>query len=203
MIPVHPAPEYPNFDKDVRQRGNAILQSCPNPNSAQFSKHNYWNRARDQLHAAYSGFCAYTTRYLIYPESIDHFRPKSKYPHLAYEWTNYRLARQIVNSHKRNSTNVLDPFLVQPGWFTLQLPSCLIKSAPHLPRSLRSKVNATINTLRLNDDDRLVDERWQYLVDLADGDINMRHLQRQYPFLAQQVTAQGVQGSLKQILSRP
>ena len=202
MIPVQMAPEYPQFDREVRQRGRTFLQSCPNPNSEQFRRHNYWTKALGQLYAAYNGLCSYTTRYLVYTGTIDHFRPKSKYPQLAYEWSNYRLARQTINTRKGNSEEVLDPFLIEKRWFILHLPSCLIKPALGLPREIRVQVNSTINTLRLNDDERLVEERLEFLVALADGDISLRHLQRHYPFLAQEVQHQGVQSSLREIFAR-
>ena len=201
MMPVRPAPEYAQFDQDVRQKGQAFLLSCPNPSSEQFRGHSYWRQARDQLHAAYGGFCAYTTKHLYYPEALDHFLPKSRCPQLAYEWSNYRLAQQRVNAHKGTSLGLLDPFCIQRDWFTLAMPSCLIRPAPHLTNDIRSRVTATIEKLKLNDD-YLVSDRCSFLVNLADGQITMQHLEEQYPFLAYEVKAQGKQQSLRQIFSR-
>ena len=202
MIRVCAQPEYPDFDSQVRQRGQRFLATNPSPNSREFSRHNYWNAALDQLYSAYGSLCAYTTRQLISTGSVDHFRPKSKYPYLAYEWDNYRLARQTINARKANSENVVNPFAVEDGWFVLDLPSCLIKPGASVSREVRLAVNATINVLGLNRDERLVQERCELLVCLADGDITLRYLERHYPFLAVEVHRQRVYDSLKEIFSR-
>ena len=202
MIRVQAKPEYPEFDNKVRQRGRKFLNSHPNPNSDQFRKHNYWTAALNELHAAYDRLCAYTTRELVQTGSVDHFRPKSKYPHLAYEWDNYRLARQAINARKGDSEDVIDPFKVCEGWFMLDMPSCLIKPGQGIAKKIRVAVNSTINVLGLNSDERLVEERCRLLVNLADGEITLNYLDNHYPFLSAEVRRQKVYDSLKQIFSR-
>ena len=127
MIPVTPQPEYPEFEGQVRQPGLTFLRGNPDPSDKDFRRRNYWSRAAKKLHEAYLGCCAYTTLHLCDTGSVDHFLPKTKYPHLAYEWDNYRLARQKINARKSNTEEVVDPFTVQIGWFVLDLPSCLIR----------------------------------------------------------------------------
>ena len=202
MIRVHAKPEPPEFNSRVRQRGLRFLNSYPNPNSSQFNRHNYWTAVLDELHAAYSRLCAYTTRELVQTGSVDHFKPKSKYPHLAYEWGNYRLARQAINARKGESEDVIDPFTVCEGWFILDMPSCLIKPGQGIEREIRTAVNATINALGLNRDERLVEERCRLLVYLADGNITLQYLEGHYPFIAAEVRRQKVYNSLKEIFSR-
>lgn len=202
MIRVHAKSEYPEFDQQVRQRGISFLSVTPNPTSKQFSQHNYWTAALGELHAAYDRLCAYTTRELVQTGTVDHFMPKSKYSYLAYEWDNYRLARQTINSRKGDSEDVVDPFKICEGWFTLAMPSCLIKPGQNIGREVRNSVNSTINILGLNQDERLVEERCRLLVSLADGDITLNYLDRHYPFLSSEVRRQGVHGSLKQIFAR-
>ena len=202
MIRVRSEREYPGFNAEVRLRGRGFLARCPNPNARQFSRHSYWKAAIDELYAAYSGLCAYTSRHLVLTGSIDHFRPKSKYPNLAYEWSNYRLCRQLLNSRKGDSEDVIDPFRVQNGWFTLDMPSCLIKPGAGISRKTQVAVNKTIATLGLNNDERLVGERCQCLVDLADGMITLDYVERYYPFVAFEVKRQSVYTSLKRIFAR-
>ena len=202
MIRVQAKPEYPEFDRQVRQRGQAFLNTNPNPSSAQFRKHNYWSAALSEMHAAYDRLCAYTTRELVQTGSVDHFKPKSKYSYLAYEWENYRLARQTINSRKGESEDVVDPFEVCEGWFTLELPSCLIKPGQGIGKEMRAAVNATINVLGLNRDERLVEERCRLLINLADGNITLNYLDSHYPFLSSEVCRQEAYGSLKEIFSR-
>ena len=202
MIRVYAKPEYLGFDKQVRQKGQKFLNSHPNPSSKQFSRHNYWKTALPQLHAAYGRLCAYTTRELVQSGSVDHFKPKSKYPYLAYEWDNYRLARKEINARKGESESVIDPFKVCAGWFALDMPSCLIKPGQGIAKKIRDAVNSTIYVLRLNSDDRLVEERCRLLISLADGDITLTYLDSHYPFISAEVRRQHVYRSLKQIFSR-
>lgn len=187
MIRVTPRPESPNFDASVRAPGAAFLAETQNPTSEQFRKKNYWSRAARDLHVAYQGICAYTAMYLPEQGSVDHFLPKTLYPNLAYEWTNFRLASGRVNSSKGNATNILDPFLVEDDWFHLDIPSCLLKANPTLDHVLKGQINSTINSLRLNVDDNYVQERCNILIDFARQDISSAFLERRYPFLAKQV----------------
>ena len=202
MIRIQPRVEYPEFDRRVRQKGLGFLSVNPNPSSEQFRGHNYWRVASAELHAAYDRLCAYTTRELVQTGSVDHFKPKSKYPHLAYEWSNYRLTRQAINARKGESEGVIDPFNVCDGWFILDMPSCLIRPGRGISSETRIAVNATINILGLNNDERLVEERCRLLVDLADGDITLNYLDRHYPFLSAEVRRQDVFDSLRKIFSR-
>ncbi len=202
MIPVVRQPEYGDFDREVRQPGLAFLARTRRPTTVSFRRGNYWSRARPHLRAAYSGQCAYTTMYLVDGGAVDHFLPKAKYPRLAYEWTNYRLARQKVNGHKGNTEGVVDPFDVEVGWFVLRVPSCLICPGDELSGDLRRRVKTTINVLRLNADDLLVQERCNLLVELADGNVTMEFLDRWYPFLSTEVRRQDIEDDLRVVFSR-
>ena len=202
MIRVQRQPEHPDFDQNVRQPGLRFLRRQRNPTAASFKKGNYWRRARDQLREAYSGVCAYTAMYLMGEGSVDHYYPKIKYPHLAYEWTNYRYSSPRINARKGDSEEVVDPFLVGTGWFVLGLPDCLVRAGDGLDDPLRHRVNTTIDVLELNDDDRLVQERCDLLMELADGNVTMAFLDKRYPFLSAEVKRQGVEENLKQIFLR-
>jgi hypothetical protein len=192
MIRVDPAPEYPDFDGQVRVPGAAFLATCPTPTSEQFRKKNFWNRAARELHAAYSGICAYTAMYLPEQGSVDHFLPKSDYPDLAYEWSNFRLASGRVNSSKGNQIHILDPFDIENDWFYIDIPTCLLRPNPDLGKDLRARIKGTINSLRLNQDDNYVQERCNILIEYACGDISKNFLQRRYPFLAKEIDRQGL-----------
>jgi hypothetical protein len=111
---------------------------------------------------------------------------------LAYEWSNYRLASGRVNSCKGNQTSILDPFDVDNDWFEIDIPSCLLKPKAGLPNDLRSQINATINSIRLNLDDYYVQERCNILIDYAKGEISLNFLKRRYPFLAKEVERQNL-----------
>lgn len=200
MIGVAVKPEYPSFDNDVRKPGAAFLATCPNPTSEQFRKKNYWSKAAKELHAAYSGICAYTSMYLPEQGSVDHFLPKTIHPELAYEWNNFRLASGRVNSSKGNQTQILDPFEVQSDWFFIDVPSCLLRANPALDHALRVRISQTINSLRLNQDDNYVQERCNILMEYAQEDVTLNFLERRYPFIAKEVHRQGLtQAGLRQM----
>lgn len=191
MIRVALQPEYPNFNAEVRVPGAAFLATCPTPTSDQFKKKNFWSRAARELHAAYSGICAYTAMYLPEQGSVDHFLPKASHPQLAYEWNNFRLASGRVNSSKGNNLDILDPIEVQDDWFYMDIPACLLRPNPGLEKAIRNQIAGTINSLRLNQDDNYVQERCNILMDYARGDVSIGFLERRYPFLAKEVKRQG------------
>ena len=200
MIRVQPKPEYAAFNAAVRVPGRRFLQRNPNPSSKDFQKHNYWKRAKSELHRAYLR-CAYTSRRVRGDGvSVDHFLPKVKHQWLAYEWDNYRLARPKLNRNKGDSEQVVDPFNVRKGWFVLECPSCLIRPGNTLTANTRQDVVATILVLKLNSHE-LADERCRWLADLALNLISFDYLEREYPFLASEVERQGIEAQLKTLLA--
>ncbi|TIN72059.1 MAG: hypothetical protein E5Y30_08905 [Mesorhizobium sp.] len=192
MIRVEAKPEYPSFDADVRRPGTAFLATCPAPNSEQFRKKNFWSRSARELHAAYSGICAYTAMYLPEQWTVDHFLPKTTHPSHAYDWSNFRLASGRVNNSKGNQPDIIDPFMVDNDWFYIDIPACLLRPNPALEKENRVRVAGTINSLRLNQDDNYVQERCNILMDYAREDVSFNFLERRYPFLAKEVARQGL-----------
>ena len=204
MIPVRRRPEYSEFDDEVRQPGLQFLKAKRHPNSREFDEHEYWRRARPHLVRAYAGFCAYTSLYIVGPdESVDHFYPKSKYPCLAYEWSNYRLARRKVNSHKGDTIGIVDPFKVKKSWFILDFPSCLVRSGDGLNKEEKKSVEKSIEVLRLNDDDGLVQERCNFVRRLVSGKITPECLRRYYPFLSVEIERQGLDVQTLRAMFKP
>lgn len=192
MINVRAQCEYSTFDAQVRKPGHRFLATTPRPSSRDFQKHNYWRMAKQELHRAYTR-CAYTSLRICESDaSVDHFQPKSRYPRLAYEWSNYRLARPRLNSYKGDSESVVDPFCVRSGWFVLDFPTCLIRAGKRMPGKTIQQVQSTIEVLRLNSSDLLVQERCDWLVDFAEGRLPFSYVQKQYPFLAHEVTRQQI-----------
>ena len=61
---------------------------------------------------------------------------------------------------------------------------------------LRKKVNAIIDILQLNDDDDIVQERCDWLVDLAKGNVTLEFLDKWYPFLSSEVRRQSIEDDL-------
>lgn len=202
MIPVTAQAEPGDFDTKVRQRGRKFLASKPNPSSREFDPHSYWQSAKNDMHSAYQGLCAYTCWYMPSSYSIDHFLPKSQRPALAYEWNNYRLSSPRVNNHKADSMNIIDPFNVRAGWFVLDFPSCLVKAGENLPDLLTQQINETIRVLQLNDDDEFVQHRCDMMVDFAEGRVELGFVSKQCPFLASEIMRQGIQTTARDLFKR-
>ena len=201
MIPVALKPEPADFDEQVRQKGKQFLDTHGVPSKSSGFRR-YWKDIIGDLNRLYDGICAYTCIYLASPGTVDHFLPKSKYPYLAYEWTNYRLTSAIINSHKGASEDVLDPFLVQPGWFTLDFPSCLIKMSDLIPPEYAQRAACTIDILKLNDDDRLVQDRCDIIMEYVERNVTLTFLEKRYPFIATEIRRQALVEQVGRIFKR-
>lgn len=154
----------------------------------------HWARCAEQLWKSYGGICAYVCIYIppvVGARSVEHFAGKANYPDLAYEWSNYRLVSARMNSRKGTFEDVLDPFLVQRGWFVLHFFSLEVKPAPGLAAALRKQVQATIDRLKLNDR-QSVDARALYFEPYARGELSFEVLARWSPFVAQELVRQGL-----------
>lgn len=196
MIPVAPQPEPKDFEKIVRKRGKAFLSKCPTPTADQFKKHQYWKDILPELRAAYHEVCAYCSCWIPFDEgSVDHFQPKSVAPAQAYEWSNYRLAQERMNNNKGNSTDVLDPFHIQPDWFILDFASFFVQPNGTLAANIIDAVKKTIGILQLNSE-TFVKLRYSVLKEYSGGDWSLTFLARKYPFIAYELQRQGKQTSI-------
>lgn len=204
MIPVTPKGEPAGFDANVRKRGQAFLAQVPTPTAKQFKDNAHWKWAAKELYEAYERVCAYSCVYLPTPPgTIDHFIPKSRRSAQAYEWSNFRLAQHRMNLYKADSEEVIDPFLVQLGWFVLDFPSCLMKPGEGLSDVDRERVEKTIKVLRFNDDDSLVQERCEIMMAFADAQVGLPFLRKRWPFLAVEIVRHGIQTTAHEIFKRP
>jgi len=201
MIPVNSKSEPSEFDSKVRQKGKQFLNQYGIPSKSSKFR-NYWKDIVHALHRLYDGICAYTCIYLLPPANVDHFLPKSKYPYLAYEWSNYRLTSERTNQRKGEKEGILDPFIVQRGWFTLDFPSCLVETSAAIPSIYSQQAGDTIDILKLNDDDALVQERCDIIMEYVDGSVNLRFLQRRYPFIAVEIVRQNLVDTVGQVFKR-
>ena len=197
MIPVAKQNEPPRFEGKVRTPGKVFLRTCPSPHGKEWKKHEYWQAISNEMYQLYQGVCAYTGAWFSktpaqdrFRPSIDHFWPRSKYPHLAYEWSNYRLAIQQVNKYKGAHDDLADPFTIQFGWFVLLLPSCLIKPGGHVSQQEREMIDRTIATLKLNDDEGFVDLRQNIIQSYIDGSCRPEDMRCKYPFVAYELERQ-------------
>lgn len=201
MIPVSLKPEPNWFDRKVRRKGKNFLAQQSGTIRAS-SLPDYWKTARNELHRLYQGICAYTCLYELPPGTIDHFLPKSKYQDLAYEWSNYRLSSGRANQRKGDHEDIIDPFAIQDGWFTIDFPSCLVMKGNALPSNYAQQAEATIERLKLNKDDSLVQERCDIVMNYRDENVNLQFLRERYPFIAIEIERQNLEGNIDQLFKR-
>jgi hypothetical protein len=133
--------------------------------------------------------------------SVDHFEPKSSNPSLAYEWKNYRLSHHKINNYKGDKTGILDPFHIQPGWFILDFANCHVKPNLTTSKAIQDSVTHTINVLRLNLDDALVQMRFSLIRSYSKSYITLDFLEAHYPFIAVELKRQHMQETIKGTIS--
>ncbi len=186
MIRVTPQPEPENFDRDVRQKGRKKLEElqidATSPLPPKTELPDLWRKVAPELRKRYR-FCAYTNIECPPCEgAVDHFKPKSQYPALAYEWSNYRLALPAINSRKRDYEDVLDPFEIKNTWFDLEIRDGSIHPAAKVSKALREKIQATIERLQLNNP-LYCDYRLEFIDDYYSKEITASKLKKSAPFI--------------------
>ncbi len=220
-VEIQPEPRPPGFDFDneVRQPGLSALAELtghaptitrrgpriqPRATRVEDLTHNalrdypYWTRALDALHEAYRGICAYSCFYMepVSGPTVDHFVAlASAEASQAYEWGNYRLACSLMNACKNKFPDVLDPFLIQDGWFTLNLGTFVVEAAEGLEEPLKQRVRDTITRLHLDSRDvSTTHRRWfeaYWHPDDPSRPIPLWFLEKRAPFLARELRRQG------------
>lgn len=187
-MPVAPRPEPADFDGKVRRKGLAWMKRRKIDTSRPLPKgeglRDYWRDCLDDMYVSYGQCCAYLAVFLhnIGEVSIDHFEPKSKRPDLAYEWSNYRLACALMNVRKKDHEDVLDPFVVQNGWFRLEPVTGHIFPNPDVDEALQEKIRATIKRLGL-DDAQCRKIRTRHFQEYCEGRISGDYLKTHSPFV--------------------
>lgn len=213
MIRVEREPEPAEFHDAVRAKGAAALLELigdprapkrPGPKRKKVADRiadipskalpAFWTDALPALRSAYGDRCAYLAM-RIHPATglatVDHLRPKTHAPWLAYEWANYRLAAHRVNTFK-DDLPVLDPFEIQEGWFHLDLGNFRIEPSDLASALVRQEVDWTIRALRLNEETfRLCRQEYYDLYNGVGCDpLPLSWLQRECPFVARELARQ-------------
>jgi len=202
MIRIDRKEEPDHFDDRVRFRGRHFLQNNPNPTPRQWRSHQYWREVGPDLHDAYGGICAYSCHWIPYDtgaDTVEHFRPKTIHPREAYEWSNYRLVCATLNGRKGVHEDVLDPFLIQSGWFVIDFPSMLVKPDKDLASDSRQRVQASIDRLGLNDEGTCLKSRVRWLSDYCSNDISLDYFRRHAPFIVAELERQNLVANIREV----
>lgn len=187
MIPTPQVPEPADFDYRARQPGLAWLRE----HSEAKRPKDYWSPFRSVLQEGQAQLCAYAAMLAIPDGQIDHFLSFKTHRHLAYEWSNYRFASALMNNLKRNHDDaILDPWLVENGWFEILLPSLQLVTTEQIPEHLRSKAEFSLKQLGLRDDERIIRWRQGFYQEYQNGHLSLEGLSEWAPLLARAIAAQ-------------
>lgn len=198
MIPVQEKPEPASFNANVRVRGTRSLQrkgidpvvSLP----AGKTLSPFWRDCLDDLYREYDQTCAYLAVHIERATggvTADHFVAKSQLPGQAYEWSNFRLASAIVNARKCDFSDVLDPFVLPPDWFRLELVTGRIYASPDIAPADQARVMATIERVGL-DNATSREMRARHYQEYRQGAYTAAFLLRRSPFVYQEADRQGL-----------
>lgn len=213
MIRVEPADEPETFDKAIRQKGLDAIRELvgEKPLVSRGTKRKkvadkreaippdnfppFWRNALPDMLEAYQRRCAYLSLYIERATgnpSVDHFIPKSKAWNQVYEWSNYRLACNLMNARKKDVEGVLDPFEIEEGWFALEFVAFQVIPGPESRGSIAKRVQNTIEILKLNDEEccKVRQEYVDAYFDIAP--IPLNYLERRAPFIARELRRQGL-----------
>ena len=197
VIPVAKQPQPRGFHSQVGKKGAKTLakhKPVPPVPGKFWDGKEHWRLALNDLYDSYGRVCAFTAiriERVTGARSVEHFKPKSKYPQLAYEWLNFRLVCGLMNGRKGDYEDVLDPFELPPKTFDFNPQSGGLLVHRDCPANIRAKARATIDRLRLDDADcRKV--RLEHVDRLFAHDWTLEETRRQSPFVVACLEAQGL-----------
>lgn len=153
----------------------------------------FWREVLPDLTDAYQRICGYTCLYIekvTGAPTVDHMVPVSRAWDQAYAWENYRLACALMNTRKKATEAVLDPFEVGDDWFALEPVSCQVVPGPGADGEIRERVEATLRLLGLNDE-ICRGVRQEYVDCYQAGEISLSYLERRAPLIARELRRQG------------
>ena len=183
MIQFTLSPEPDDFDRNVRQPGNAWLATHSSGRPL-----DYWRHCKWKLADGFQNLCAYSAMYLPVG-TVDHYFSTNTQRHLAYEWSNYRYAADWINSSKQNKV-VLDPFQTENGWFEIILPSLQLVLTNTIPPEKRQLAEYTLTELHLCDDERVLRQRREWYAMYQRGGLSLEELELKAPLIARAIRKQ-------------
>lgn len=188
MIPVARPDEPDDFDHRVRQPGLEWIAKQQRP-ITKFP--NFWTACEPDLHDAYGGRCGWAA-FSITSGQVDHFEMgqaeclAAGVPERAYEWSNFRYVMPELNCRKSRRSPMLDPHVVQPGWFELELPHLHLRRTDQVPSEYRELAEYTLSRegLDLARGAKLMRVRRKYLQQYREGKTRIELLDEDIPLLA-------------------
>lgn len=212
VIKVKLAPTPANFNKSVRDPGldairelvgeiplvkrrgrkrKKIAESRDLIPSESFPA--FWQDAIPDMLRAYNETCAYLAIHIwagVGTPTVDHMTAKSTSWDKIYEWENYRLSSGLMNARKNKYDDVIDPFKVVDGLFSLEFVAFQVSAGPKVDKNSAAIVQSTIARLQLNSVE-CCRARSTYVIEYRNGNINFDFLKRKAPFIALEMYNKG------------
>lgn len=214
MIRVTKIEPTASYEQKVRIPGEAFLALNPLPTREQFKRNDFWTEIHDEMYDAYQGICMYCASWTprtptgasLWQSSIDHFIPKGVFPKLAYDWSNFRLCRNDINTNKGEDLYVPDPFAIRNDWFAIDFATWRVGPSETAPIYVRNRIRSSFVRLGLNED-AYVEERQAAAAIYVHRPAERDELELLYPFLiaelARQSEGTALLNELRGILSPP
>ncbi len=100
-------------------------------------------------------------------------------------------AREMVVPHPgaKGTGDIVDPFKVQPGWFELDLGTCLVRRGKAAPPEEYERIESTLTILNLR---QCIAQRLEYVGSYRMGDADLAGVERYAPFIASELRRQGL-----------
>ncbi len=133
----------------------------------------HWLAFREALQDAFFFLCGYCEE--LCRGEVDHFKPKSRHPHLVYRWSNWVFSCHDCNQMKGEkfpAGGYVDPCALSPSggpesFFEFDMLTGEILPRAGLGRGAYAKARATIEDLELNAFHHLKKRRqWLHSIDL-------------------------------------
>jgi len=216
MIPVAPQPAPADFDLKVKQKGMSFLAMYPHATAKMIQNNRLWKNAVDDIFRLYNGYCAYSA-YLVPSLEIDHYIPIAKIVedgerHRAYEWDNFRPASGPMNREKGDSNEIIDPFIIESGWFIIDFKTINLKieRGKNVPEKYGPWVDSTIRRLKLNNKFNYIEYRCKMLGTYCEScekypesiAANFENLLMIAPFIAHELQRQNLKEDIIKLWSR-
>lgn len=180
MIHFDTVPKPQGFEQEVEKPGAEWLLQNPSGRPQ-----DYWARFKADLADGFNSLCAYTAMYEPVG-TVDHFVSVSEKRSRAYDWSNYRFSAGWINSSKSNllSSQILDPFQVEDGWFEILLPSLQLVVSADIPEDIRTRAEFVLKRLHLGHDERVIRQRREWYRMFQDDELTLEGLKRKAPLIA-------------------
>jgi hypothetical protein len=181
MIPVARVAEPVTFDATTRAPGKAWLRT-----HASGRPRDFWSKHLPALATGFRDLCGYAAMLDPTGGTVDHYLGCKAHRELAYEWSNYRFASQVMNGGAKRSADdaVLDPYEVGDGWFEIILPSLQMRATSKVPAKHRKRAEATLALLKLRDGERIVRWRRHWYAMYQSGGMTLDQLSLVAPLIA-------------------